>query len=93
MNDTKRLSRIVITDLFQTRLDFAKKLVPGVRTILIQKGSSPQEDAIRIKKIAEVPLKLAIDCTGVENSIHTAIFVSPLPRFHGLHSVTNAYLD
>jgi L-iditol 2-dehydrogenase len=30
---------IVITDLFQSRLDFAKKLVPGVRTILIGKGA------------------------------------------------------
>lgn len=29
---------IVITDLFQSRLDFAKTLIPGVRTVLIGKS-------------------------------------------------------
>lgn len=66
----------MITDLFQNRLDFAKKLVPGVRTVLIERGSVPKESAEKIKAAAEGPIKLALECSGVENSIHTAIYVS-----------------
>ncbi|THU87991.1 GroES-like protein [Dendrothele bispora CBS 962.96] len=65
---------IVITDLFQSRLDFAKKLVPGVRTVLISRNLSPKEQAEVIKQTAEVPLKVALECTGVESSIHTSIY-------------------
>ncbi|KAI6126404.1 chaperonin 10-like protein [Pisolithus croceorrhizus] len=64
---------IVITDILQSRLDFAKKLVPGVRTVLIGRGSTPKESAEEIKAAAEGPLKFAIECTGIESSIHTAI--------------------
>jgi threonine dehydrogenase-like Zn-dependent dehydrogenase len=71
---------IVITDLFQSRLDFAKKLVPGVRTVLIQRGTSPKAQAERIKAAAGGLLKLALECTGVENSVHTAVYVS-IDRF------------
>ncbi|KAG6860878.1 hypothetical protein C0995_006433 [Termitomyces sp. Mi166 len=65
---------IVITDLFQSRLDFAKTLVPGVRTILIQRNSSPKEQAERIKAAAGMSLAVALECTGVESSIHTAVY-------------------
>ncbi|KAJ3840004.1 L-arabinitol 4-dehydrogenase [Lentinula raphanica] len=65
---------IVITDLFQSRLDFAKSLVPGVRTVLIDRNATPKAQAEVIKKAAGGPLKLALECTGVESSIHTAIF-------------------
>jgi L-iditol 2-dehydrogenase len=66
----------VITDLFQSRLDFAKKLVPGVRTVLIERGTTSQQQAAKIKEVAGSELKLALECTGVESSIHTAIHVS-----------------
>jgi L-iditol 2-dehydrogenase len=66
---------IVITDLFQSRLDFAKKLVPGVRTVLIERGSTPKESAHKIKAVAECAMKVAIECSGVESSIHTAVHV------------------
>lgn len=66
---------IVITDLFQSRLDFAKKLVPGVRAVLIERGSTPKISAEKVKVAAEGPIKLALECSGVENSIHTAIYV------------------
>jgi len=66
----------VITDLFQSRLDLAKKLVPGVRTILTTHGTTPKEQAEQIKVVAGGPLKLALECTGVENSVHTAVYVS-----------------
>ncbi|KAJ3918723.1 L-arabinitol 4-dehydrogenase [Lentinula edodes] len=65
---------IVITDLFQSRLDFAKSLVPGVRTVLIDRNATPKDQAELIKKAAGGPLQLALECTGVESSIHTAIF-------------------
>ncbi|KAJ3506537.1 hypothetical protein NLJ89_g6814 [Agrocybe chaxingu] len=65
---------IVITDLFQNRLDFAKQLVPGVRTLLISRNSTPMEEAARIKEIAEGPLTVALECSGVESSIHTAVY-------------------
>ncbi|KAF8239390.1 GroES-like protein [Tricholoma matsutake] len=65
---------IVITDLFQSRLDFAKKLVPGVRTVLIQRGMSPKEQAEQVRAVAGGFLKLALECTGVESSVHTAVY-------------------
>ena len=67
---------IIITDLFQNRLDFAKKLVPGVRTVLISPNTTSKEQAAQVKKAAGGPLGIALECTGVEGSIHTAIYVS-----------------
>jgi len=67
---------IVITDLFQNRLDFAKSLVPTARTVLIGRGESAKETAQRIKDAAGMPLTVALECTGVESSIHGAIYVS-----------------
>lgn len=73
---------IVITDLFQSRLDFAKKLVPGVRTVLIKRDTTSKEQATQIKDAARGPLKLALECTGVESSVNTAVYVSlPQPFF------------
>lgn len=67
---------IVITDLFQSRLDFAKKLVPSVRTVLISPNTTSKEQAAQVKVAAGGPLGIALECTGVESSIHTAIYVS-----------------
>jgi L-iditol 2-dehydrogenase len=64
---------IVITDLFQSRLDFAKKLVPGVRTVLVERGLTPKDAAQKVKDAADGPVKLAIECSGVESSVHTAV--------------------
>ncbi|KAG6844770.1 hypothetical protein H0H87_003888 [Tephrocybe sp. NHM501043] len=65
---------IVITDLFQSRLDFAKSLVPGVRTVLIERSSTSKEQADNIKSAAGVPIATALECTGVESSVHTAVY-------------------
>jgi L-iditol 2-dehydrogenase len=65
---------IVITDLFQSRLDFAKKLVPGVKPLLVERQWKPKEVAQKAKDLAGLPLKLAIECTGVESSINSAIY-------------------
>lgn len=67
---------IVITDLSPSRLEFAKTLVPSVKTVLIEKSLSPKDVAKKVKDAAGTPLKLALECTGVESSIHSAIYVS-----------------
>jgi len=69
---------IVITDIAQSRLDFAKKLVPGVKTILIERGVEPKDVAAKIKAEAGLPLgiSVALECTGVESSVQTAIFAA-----------------
>ncbi|TIB59374.1 hypothetical protein E3P78_03572 [Wallemia ichthyophaga] len=64
----------IITDLSQSRLDFAKKLVPSVKTVLIERGQTPKDIAQKIKEEAGMPLTLALECTGVESSVHAAIF-------------------
>ncbi|WVO14626.1 hypothetical protein L204_102263 [Cryptococcus depauperatus] len=67
-------SPIVITDLFQPRLDFARKLIPAVQTVLINKADKPEDVSKKIKDAAGMDLAVALDCTGVEASIRTAIY-------------------
>ncbi len=63
---------IVITDLFQNRLDFAKKLVPTVRTVLVERDLSLEDQAAKIKAAAGTAFRVGLECTGVESSIATA---------------------
>ncbi|KAK4687898.1 L-arabinitol 4-dehydrogenase, partial [Tremellales sp. Uapishka_1] len=65
---------IVITDLVQSRLDFAKKIVPDVRTLCIQRDWSEEETAKRIKELAGEPCRVAMECTGFQSSIRAAIY-------------------
>lgn len=58
----------------QSRLDFAKTLVPSVNTVLVERGVSPKEIAVQIKAAAGLDLAIALECTGVESSIWTAIY-------------------
>jgi L-iditol 2-dehydrogenase len=44
--------------------------------VLVQPNTKPKEQAEKIKTAAGDPLKLALECTGVESSVQTAIFVS-----------------
>jgi L-iditol 2-dehydrogenase len=44
--------------------------------VLIQRGEDPKDSSARIKDAAQGALKLAMDCTGVESSVQTAIYVS-----------------
>ena len=66
---------IVITDLDESRLALAKKLVPRVRTVQIQKADDAQQSAERVKSALGAEAKLVIECTGVQSSIHTGIYV------------------
>ncbi|KAK0921904.1 hypothetical protein LTR57_008268 [Friedmanniomyces endolithicus] len=67
---------IVITDLDENRLAMAKRLVPRVRTIQIQRDAHAKANAELIKGALGCEAKLVIECTGVESSIHTGIYAS-----------------
>ena len=65
---------IVITDIDEGRLAFAKELIPRVRTYKVEKGVSEEEAAKRIVSLAgNVQPAIALECTGVESSVHAAI--------------------
>lgn len=66
---------IVITDLDEDRLRMAKKLVPRVRTVLVEKGHDAQTVAGKIVEALGQKAKLVLECTGVETSIHSGIYV------------------
>jgi L-iditol 2-dehydrogenase len=67
---------IVITDIDEGRLEFAKGLVPSVTTFKVERVS-PEESA---KKIVEafggIEPQVALECTGVESSIAAAIWAA-----------------
>jgi len=65
---------LVITDLSEGRLQFVKKLIPGIRTVLIERSASPKDTAEKIKSIAGLPLRVCLECTGFESSIQTASY-------------------
>lgn len=67
---------IVLTDLVASRLEFAKTLLPNIRTVQIPKGTAPEGVAELIKDAAGGMVNVALECTGFESSIRAAIFVS-----------------
>jgi len=69
---------LIITDLDQGRLNWAKKLVPRVHTIKVSKDDTPKITAEKIKVHGgSEGIVTALECTGFESSISTAIYVSP----------------
>lgn len=69
-------SPLVITDLVESRLEFAKKLVPDVAAVLVGRDTSPEVVAAQVRAAAGTPLKAAIECSGFEGSVTAAIYVS-----------------
>ncbi|PWN19787.1 GroES-like protein [Microstroma glucosiphilum] len=76
-------SPIVITDLAQERLDFAKKLCPEVHPFKIDLALTPEESARQIVKLftaathgvgGETMPSKVLECTGVESSIAVASY-------------------
>jgi L-iditol 2-dehydrogenase len=74
---------IVITDIDEGRLRFAKELVPDVRTYKVQPGLSAEENAAGILDAMNdgngsgpdaIRPRLAMECTGVESSVASAIW-------------------
>jgi L-iditol 2-dehydrogenase len=65
---------IVITDIDEGRLAFAKKFCPSVRTHKVDFGDSPEQFAQKVVSLADsVEPAVVMECTGVESSISGAI--------------------
>ncbi|KAK4899849.1 L-arabinitol 4-dehydrogenase, partial [Elasticomyces elasticus] len=65
---------IVITDIDEGRLKFAKDFGPSVRTHKVDFSHTPEQFAEAVVKLADgVEPALAVECTGVESSISGAI--------------------
>ncbi|KAA1477514.1 GroES-like protein [Dentipellis sp. KUC8613] len=66
---------IVITDIDQGRLDFARELAGGgVRTLLVQRGQTEAQVADGMRAaLGGLEPDVALECTGVESSIGAAI--------------------
>jgi L-iditol 2-dehydrogenase len=67
---------IVITDLDEGRLAKAKELVPRVRPVIVRRGQDAKQIAASIVEALGTEAKLVLECTGVESSIHSGIYVS-----------------
>ena len=74
---------IVITDIDEGRLQFAKSLAPGVRTYKVEKGHTAEQSADGIINAMNdgkgagpdaLRPRLALECTGVESSVCAAIW-------------------
>lgn len=66
---------ILITDIDQGRLDFAKSLVPSVLTYKVER-KSPEDTAKDIVAKMGIEPTVALECTGVESSVATAIWAA-----------------
>jgi L-iditol 2-dehydrogenase len=65
---------LVITDIDEGRLEFAKTAVPGVRTVKVSPGESAEDFAQRITQTMDgQEPAVAMECTGVESSVAGAI--------------------
>ena len=68
---------LVITDIDEGRLKFAKDLVPRARTYQVPRSTSPEECAKQIVELASgVQPAVALECTGVESSVANAIYAT-----------------
>ncbi|KAA1077183.1 hypothetical protein PGT21_002700 [Puccinia graminis f. sp. tritici] len=65
---------IAITDLSESRLSCAKRLVPSVSTFQVSLGEPETEVAQKIQSAMGCKPRVAMECTGFESSIATAIF-------------------
>lgn len=65
---------IVITDIDEGRLKFAKEFCPSVRTHKVDFSHTPEQFAEAVVKLADgVEPAVVMECTGVESSISGAI--------------------
>ena len=69
---------ILISDINQDRLNFAKTLVSGkpgnVKTFLVPRGKSPEEQASLMNTELGQEPDIALECSGVESSISACIY-------------------
>ena len=66
---------LTITDIDAGRLKFAKDLVPAVRTYQVPMGKSAEECAAGVLEVmGGIRPAVALECTGVESSVASAIW-------------------
>ena len=65
---------IVITDIDEGRLAFARELVPSVITHKAGRGTAEEEAAAIVRSFGGVEPAVAMECTGVEPSIASAVW-------------------
>lgn len=66
---------IVVTDLDENRLEMAKKLVPRIRTVKVNREDDAKGLGKRIVDVLGTETELVLECTGVESSIQAGIYV------------------
>lgn len=67
---------IVITDIDESRLDFAKKLEPSVITYQVQRISAEEQGANIVDAFGGIEPAVTLECTGVESSVAAAIWAA-----------------
>ena len=66
---------LVVTDIDEGRLKFARELVGRVRTYKVERGKSAEECGREIVELAGGnKMKVAMECTGVESSLANAVY-------------------
>ncbi|KAG6116769.1 L-arabinitol 4-dehydrogenase [Claviceps humidiphila] len=69
-------SPLVITDISESRLAFAKELCPRVITHKIERGSAEHTAKAIVESFGGIEPALTMECTGVESSINAAIWAT-----------------
>ncbi|KAG6183204.1 L-arabinitol 4-dehydrogenase [Claviceps purpurea] len=69
-------SPLVITDISESRLAFAKELCPRVITHKIERGSAEDTAKAIVESFGGIEPALTMECTGVESSINAAIWAT-----------------
>ena len=65
---------LVVTDIDEGRLKFAKEVVPRARTYMVERGKSGEQCGREIRDLAGTAINVAVECTGVESSVANAIY-------------------
>lgn len=65
---------IVITDIDEGRLKFAKDLVPSVTTFKVERSSAEDAAKAIVAAFGGIEPEFALECTGVESSVAAAIW-------------------
>ncbi|KAJ4292659.1 L-arabinitol 4-dehydrogenase [Kalmusia sp. IMI 367209] len=64
---------LLITDIDQGRLDFAKSIIPNILTHKVEFSHTPDDFRSKVVSLMGIEPAVAMECTGVESSINGAI--------------------
>lgn len=67
---------LVITDVSAPKLEIAKKLIPGVRTVVVDPKATPENVAAKIEEAAGGKVVRVLECTGFAQSVCAGILAS-----------------